>query len=642
MNSQLSLLFPRPQQLDTTGTHFTLPDRPCIYLASSPQQILPTAQRLEQSLLACGLQPQLTATVTEKGGRPDVHITLQINPPLLNRPQSYRLIIDEAGITLIGADEAGLFYAVCTLHQLLRLYAPATDDDHLTLPGLRITDWPDFPHRGVMLDVSRDKVPTMETLFDLVDLLASWKINQLQLYMEHTFAYRGHEVVWQHATPFTGEELLALDAFCRSRHLELVPNQNSFGHMQRWLVHEPYRQLAECPDGFQHPFSSRREPYSLCPIDPGSLTLLSDLYDQLLPHFSSRQFNVGLDETFDLGHGRSAEVCAEKGIGRVYLEFLQQIHRLVTQRGRTMQFWGDIILHQPELIGALPKDAIALEWGYEADHPFAEHGRLFAEAGLSFYVCPGTSSWNTFAGRTDNTLANLSSAAASGRATGAIGFLNTDWGDNGHMQPLPVSYLGFLVGAGLSWNSAHAADTHGLDIPGLLDVHAFRDRAGVMGRLAYDLGNAYLHNGARIQNNSALFLLLLFAEHPLLYPLIEGMNIEGLEKTLAFVDQAMASLPAARMERSDADLIVEEFAWVADMLRLACSLGIARLQAGPDAPLDAVPAKTRASLADQLRLLIQHHRQLWLRRNRPGGLDDSAARLERILTLLNESASTSA
>ena len=54
-----------------------------------------------------------------------------------------------------------------------------------------------------MLDISRDKVPTMPTLFALVDRLAEWKINQLQLYIEHTFAYRGHEEVWRNADPMT-------------------------------------------------------------------------------------------------------------------------------------------------------------------------------------------------------------------------------------------------------------------------------------------------------------------------------------------------------------------------------------------------------------------------------------------------------
>lgn len=637
MNKQFPPLFPRPQRMYEISRDFTLPERPLIYLASTPRRILFTAQRLRQALVECGLQPELTATAAGKNGRPDVHITLQINPKLLEQPdsvasrwESYRLVIDKTGITVTGADAAGLFYGVCTLKQLIRLSSQAP----LTLPGLHITDWPDYPQRGVMLDVSRDKVPTLETLFALVDRLADWKVNQLQLYTEHTFAYRGHEAVWQNANPLTGEDILALDTFCRERRIELVPNQNSFGHMHRWLIHEPYRQLAECPDGIEHPFNPRREPYSLCPRDPGSLAMLSDLYDQLLPHFSSRQFNVGLDETFDLGQGRSELVCREKGTGRIYLEFLKQVYRLVSQRGRTMQFWGDIVLNQPDLIGELPQDAVALAWGYEAEHPFAEQGRRFADAGLSFYVCPGTSSWNSIAGRTDNALSNLRNAAINGLASGATGFLNTDWGDNGHLQPLPVSYLGFLAGAGLSWNVADAPKS--LDLPALLDAFAFQDQAGVMGKLAYDLGNAYLQPGALVPNSSILFWLLASPEQTLPHPWAPGLSVQGLEKTLSYIDQVMEPLPQAKMTRPDAELIMDEFRWAADMLRLACRLGTARLQAEPDAPLDALPPEVRAALAEELRPLIERHREIWLQRNRPGGLDDSAARLERTLELLKE------
>src|SRR5690606_11763612 len=116
-----------------------------------------------------------------------------------------------------------VFYGAVTLIQLL-------EQAGASLPCLRISDRPDFVDRGVMLDVSRDKVPTMETLYRLVDRLASWKINQLQLYTEHTFAYRHHPEVWAKASPLTGEEILRLDAYCRERFIELVPNQNSFGH----------------------------------------------------------------------------------------------------------------------------------------------------------------------------------------------------------------------------------------------------------------------------------------------------------------------------------------------------------------------------------------------------------------------------
>lgn len=633
MNRPPSLLLPRPQEVEPTTAPFTVPDEPVIDLTSSSSRMRVIAERLNEALKACGRHPRWSTTVTKGPGQPQTHITLGVHRAGLPQPQSYRLVINGGSITVAGADDAGLFYGICTLIQLIRLHTPRTPGEPLTLPGLCITDWPDFPHRGVLLDVSRDKVPTMATLFDLVDLLASWKVNQVQLYMEHTFAYRGHEVVWQRASPLTGEEIEALDAFCRDRYMDLVPNQNSLGHMHRWLIHEPYRRLAECPEGFVHPFSDSPEPYGLCPVDPGSLALLSDLYDQLLPHFSSRYFNVGLDETLDLGQGRSAAACAEKGVEGVYLEFLEQVHRLVTQRGRIMQFWADMIRDRSALIGTLPKDAIALEWGYEADHPFVEHSRLYVDAGLQFYVCPGTSSWNSLAGRTANTLANISNAVIAGRATGAIGVLTTDWGDNGHLQPIPVSYLGFAAGAALSW-CTDGIDFRRSNLSGLLDMHAFRDQAGVVGRLAYDLGNAYLHTGVPLHNRTVLFHLLALADQDLPKAAIERLSVENLEKTRAYVDEVTAPLDDARMARPDAEIILKEFRWVADMLRLACRLGMARLQAGLGAPLRALPAPSRTALADELRALIDRHRQLWQYRNRPGGLDDSAARLERILALL--------
>ena len=182
---------------------------------------------------------------------------------------------------------------------------------------MRIEDWPDFPNRGVMLDISRDKVPTMATLFALVDLLASMKFNQLQLYTEHTFAYRQHPQVWADASPMTGEEILELDAYCRERFIQLVPNQNSFGHLERWLKFPKYNGLSECPNGFSFPSGHRMEKgFTLDPQDPGSIKLIESMYDELLPHFTSKLFNVGCDETFDLGTGKSKALVerAEKSV----------------------------------------------------------------------------------------------------------------------------------------------------------------------------------------------------------------------------------------------------------------------------------------------------------------------------------------
>jgi hexosaminidase len=251
------------------------------------------------------------------GGRgesdgPSRTVRLRVDPSAGLAAEGYRLGVGREGVDLLAADAAGLFHGVSTLLQWLRLAGRGAGSE-LALPAVSIEDSPGLRVRGVMLDVARDKVPTMETLLALVDLLASFKVNQLQLYVEHTFAYRGHEEVWRGASPLTPDEMRFLDGFCAERAIELVPNQNSFGHFHRWLVHERYRPLAECPDGIEHPFAQEPEPFSLCAVDPRVPELLADLYDQLLPCFASRQFNVGLDESFDLGRCRSRQACEERG-----------------------------------------------------------------------------------------------------------------------------------------------------------------------------------------------------------------------------------------------------------------------------------------------------------------------------------------
>ncbi|HEX4053342.1 MAG TPA: family 20 glycosylhydrolase [Tepidisphaeraceae bacterium] len=516
------------------------------------------------------------------------------------RPQGYRISITPEICRIIAHDAAGSFYARQTLMQIRRQFPAA-------LPCVQIEDWPDFPVRGVMLDISRCKVPTMATLMNLIDRLAEWKINHLQLYIEHTFAYAGHEEVWRDASPMTGEEIRRLDEFCKARFIELVPNQNSFGHMERWLRHPRYLPLAEAPDGADTPWGFRwTGPFSLCPTDPRSLELLSDLYSQLLPNFSSGLFNVGCDETFDIGQGRSAEECRKRSVHQVYVDFICQVRELAARQGRRTMFWGDIVLHEPKLIQQLPKDLIALNWGYEAEHPFDAETRQFSESGLEFYVCPGTSSWCSIAGRTDNMLANQCAAAQAGLAHRASGYLNTDWGDYGHLQYLPLTYAGLAAGAGISWCLESNRD---LPLARMLDVHAFEDAAGIMGTAACELGNVYKAVGKLIPNRSALFGIL--APSSTHGDPMDGITQDGLERAEAATESAIRKIHLSKMYREDAELIKSEFANAGAMLRYACRKGRG----------DATPA--------ELEQIVQVHRQSWLARNRPGGLEESVGRLLR-------------
>ena len=405
--------------------------------------------------------------------------------------------------------------------------------------------------------------------------------------------------MWEHASPLTPSEIRALDAYCAMNGIELVANQNSFGHLERWLTKPEYNHLAELPQGGAPlPWGGfKKDPTTLCPTDPKSLEFLDGLYDELLPNFESKLFNIGCDETFDLlGEGRSAAQVKEKGEGRVYLEFLKQVADLARKHGKRPMFWGDVILKHPELVPELPKDLIALDWGYEGNHPFMEQAEKFKAAGLDFYVCPGTSSWNSLAGRVENMRENMIAAEQAGRIHGAKGFMVTDWGDGGHWQPLAASLPGLVFGGLLATEGAHAAK---MDIESALNGIMGVPLGGTLLRL----GTLYLRGGALRGNASELFRILAndrgYSRHPGLtdHVLAEISSIaEGCRHAAS--DYASGAFP---------NVWAQEIVHMANLIDAACNRRDER----------------------RLRFLREEHDQVWKLRNRPGGMDDSREKLPR-------------
>ena len=608
-------LLPKPRSVVAGAGAYGLGDGSRITCRGDTAALFPIARRLQRALwehqrIGWALRAGSPANEGSMEGA-----TITLSPDQGIPAQGYSMRIARNGIDLVAGDAAGVFYGVMTLVQMLRQSEGA-------LPAGEIEDSPDFLSRGVMLDISRSKVPTMETLFDLVDLFSGWKINHLELYTEHTFAYQHHGEVWAQASPMTGEDILRLDAYCRESFVELVPNQNSFGHMHHWLELPRYNHLAECPEGFELTLggqSRRMPPFSLNPTDPRSVELMGELFSELLPHFSSRKFNVGCDETWDVGRGRSARAVREKGAGRVYLDYVLEIYKLVKRHHHTMHFWGDIIIQHPELVPELPEDAVVLEWGYEADHPFDEHGAEFASSGIPFFVCPGTSTWNAIAGRTSNCLGNIRNAVENGLRHGAVGVLNTDWGDNDHTQYLPVSYLGFAAGAALPWCNENNRDE---DFISALDLHAFNDEARVMGTLSHDLGKVHEVAGPAPHNSTVLFNVLTQSPGS---DLPEGVTVESLREAGERISSIIEPLERARMDREDAGVTRDEFANAARIMLHACERGTAMLEGTIDS------AEKREALATGMRTILGEHRRLWSARNRAGGLQDSESVFEHRL-----------
>ncbi len=547
--------------------------------------------------------------------------------------QSYLLEIAREGISITHADQSGLRHARDTLRQI-------AEQSEAGLPELLIRDAPDFAVRGYMLDISRDRVPTLATLERIVELLARLRINHFELYTEHTFAYREHEAVWRDASPITADDVRWLDALCRAHGIELSANQNSFGHMGRWLEHDAYRHLAETPDGWETRSGTRRPPGCLAPDDV-SLGFVLGLWRELLPAFSSRRVNVNCDETFELGRGRSAARVKTEGRGRVYLDFLLGLLAGLHDEGCEVLFWGDVLRSHPELAGQLPKnDTTALVWHYEAPadasqlgpdllerlaefgasaemlRGFAPQVAPFAAAGVPFWVCPGTSGWNSLLGRWPNARANLLDAAAVGRERGAQGYLITDWGDGGHLQPPSVSFLPLAYGAALAWGLDANRE---VDLARFLDREVFADADASLGSLLEKIGGLYAGTGLLAANASPLFTSLVGEG---ILPAWGDPSAERVSGVLGALEDAERALAASRPRCADADTVRRE-------LGQACRL--ARHGAWRIARGAGLPSPGTADLARDLAEAIEEQHACWLLRSRPGGLDDSLAGLRRTL-----------
>jgi hexosaminidase len=550
--------------------------------------------------------------------------------------QGYALSIDPQGVRIGYADADGLRHARATLAQIRA-------QSEGSLPGLRIRDWPDFAVRGYLLDVSRDRVPTRTTLARLVERLALLRLNQLQLYTEHTYAYRDHEAVWRDASPLTSDDLRWLDAVCRERGIELVANQNCFGHMERWLRHPAYRDRAEAPEGWQPRWGGRRPPSVLAPTGDNARFALG-LVRELMENFRSRRVNIGCDETFELGRGRSRKEVAARGRERVYLEHLLRLLAGLHADGCDVQFWGDMLRGRPELVAELPREnTTALVWHYEAPldpeavaalpeaareamaefgiteaslRGFAGHVPAFVESGFPFWVCPGTSTWNALVGRLPNARANLCDAAEVGLAQGAAGLLITDWGDDGHLQPPSVSFPPLAYGAAVAWC---LEKNRGLDLAAVLDAFVFEDAAGELGAALEAMGAVYAATGRIAWNASPLHTELL-AEGRL--GSLGRADEAGVRATLDALEAAAGRIARARPACPDAAIVRRELTQAIRLARhgawrIARAAGFAR-------PSDA---ELRRDLAEA----IEEQRACWLERSRPGGLADSLARLERTL-----------
>jgi len=524
--------------------------------------------------------------------------------PQIDGPEAYRIIISTDGIEIQAAGDPGAYYAAMTLREMVRIGGRR-------LPACVIDDRPDFRRRGVYIDCSRGKVPTVESVKALVERLAAWKVNELQLYFENVFKLAAHPKIGRGHSPLSPRDVLEIQDRCARHHVRLVGSQATFGHVEKILALPEYRGLGELPGYRGLPGGT-----TLCPGDPGSIALVGDILGELAPLFEAEDFNICGDEPWELGQGRSKRRVARVGLGKVYLGFLRKLIALCRRHHKRANIWADIVLEHPELLSQLPDDITLLNWEYAAHGPRIARTAEIAATGLPYMVCPGTSGWLTHGTRLPNAMANVSNFAAAGRKYGAEGLLNTDWGDYGHRNFLGVSLHGMAHGA------AHAWHGRGVDDAAFTRRFCFHTFAATNGRLARAIE---LLGSARDLAGCRLYYVLV-------EPAgreggeIAGLSGSGAPKVIAQLSQRDLWPPAPRgLERFES-LALKEMRLAAKMDVLACRRGLAvrTLRAG-----GSVPRTDLRRLKRDLSALPGRFAALWLARNRQSRLTDNLRLLKR-------------
>ena len=351
------------------------------------------------------------------------------------RDEGYVIVTRGRAVYVIGESAAGVFYGAQTVKQLVQ-----GNGKNAVLRGASVRDWPAMKYRGLHDDLSRGPVPTLEFQKKQIRTLASLKVNVYSPYFENTMQYKQNPLAALPGGSMSAEDVAELVTYAAKYHVVVIPEQEAFGHLHNVLVWDKYAKLAETPHGAV-----------LAPGQPGSLVLIKEWFTELAEMFPGKFLHIGADETFELGRGQTKPDVKQRGLGAVYIEFLNKIHATLAPLDRRLLFWGDVAMNDPELVKTMPKDMIAVAWQYNPqDNGFEKWLKPFLDAKMETWVAPGVNNWNRVYPNNDWALRNIQRFTADGQTFGSTGQLNTVWNDDGEGL-FNLDWYGVVFGAAAAW-----------------------------------------------------------------------------------------------------------------------------------------------------------------------------------------------
>jgi len=427
-------IIPTPQKVELTGKEIQLSLKFDFELIGDPQNLEKGREIFSEAL----------SVIPDAGSEGTMPVILEkkddfkidgLSPEQVS--EAYSLEITPGKIMITSGSDTGLFYGLMSLTQLVK----ASDDG--SIPTLNILDYPDMTWRGISDDFSRGQVSTMENFETILRFLGEYKQNIYMPYMEDLVQLDQYPDIGAGRGALSKQDIAELQDIAEEYFVQVVPIFQTLGHFENILSDPNYRKYAEFPGAA-----------SLNSIDEETDRFLFNMLDEVVPQFESDYFHIGCDESRDVGLGATKELVRKKGTARIHADHYNKVYDKVTSYGKKVMMYGDIILRHPDILEMIPKDIIIIDWHYRpaAHYPSI---RQFKDAGFDFLVSPGIHNWRQNIPNFTSSWINISNINYEGYLQGALGSINSSWGDYGGINFREMNYMGYAFGAETSWNPSN-------------------------------------------------------------------------------------------------------------------------------------------------------------------------------------------
>jgi hexosaminidase len=345
---------------------------------------------------ATGLNPTI---VSSAGNRRHTVILTEDKAMTDLGAEGYCLQVTPERIALSAPTQAGLFYGIQTLRQLLptRIFS-----DHLIknvawqIPCLTIRDRPRFGWRGLMLDTGHD-FQHLRFILRFIDLMALHKFNILHWHITDAGTFpleiRNYPKLQDPATlgtrmrgepkrgvkpgRYTQAEARMVVQYAAARHITVVPEIDMPGHATPALIAYPQ---FDCPVPHK---SGEWDRWEYCVGNEKTYGFLQDILSQVIDLFPSPFIHIGGDEC-PKDHWKKCPVCQGKmkdeGLrneDELQSYFVKRIEAFLNARGRRLIGWDEI------LEGGIAPNAAVMAWRVEA-----QAAEFAAKAGHDVVMAP--------------------------------------------------------------------------------------------------------------------------------------------------------------------------------------------------------------------------------------------------------------